>query len=46
MAQEYQREALESFQKMEEKIKHDMIRNILLSELSVDKEDNLHIVFP
>ena len=46
VAQEYQREALESFQKMEEKIKHDMIRNILLSELSVDKEDNLHIVFP
>ena len=43
---EYQAEALESFRKMESTIKQNIIRNILLSEVSMDKKDRLHIILP
>ena len=43
---EYQRDALESFRKMERNIKTNIIRNILLSDVSLDKTDNLKILYP
>ena len=43
---EYQAEALESFRKMENTIKQNIIRNILLSEVSMDKKNRLHIILP
>ena len=43
---EYHKEALESFRKMEKTIKANIIRNILLSEVSLDKKDKLHIILP
>lgn len=43
---EYQAEALESFRKMESTIKQNIIRNILLSEVSMDKKNRLHIILP
>ena len=43
---EYQAEALESFRKMEITIKKNIIRNILLSEVSLDEKHNLHIILP
>ena len=43
---EYHGEALESFRKMEKRIKQNIIRNILLSEVSMDKKNRLHIILP
>ncbi len=43
---EYQAEALESFRKMESSIKRNIIRNILLSEVSMDNKNRLHIILP
>jgi len=43
---EYQRDALESFQKMEKTIRKNIIRNILLSDVQLDKEQKLRILFP
>lgn len=43
---EYHKEALKSFRKMEETIKREMIRNILLSAVYSDGEGRLHILFP
>ena len=43
---EYQGEALESFRKMEVRIKQNIIRNVLLSEVSMDKKNKLHIILP
>ncbi|MBR5635392.1 MAG: accessory Sec system translocase SecA2 [Pseudobutyrivibrio sp.] len=43
---EYQGEALESFRKMESRIKRNIIRNVLLSEVSMDKKSKLRIVLP
>ena len=43
---EYQAEALESFRKMENTIKRNIIRNILLSEVSLDENHKLHIILP
>lgn len=43
---EYQREALESFQKMEKTILRNILRNILLSNVTIDKKDSLHILLP
>ena len=43
---EYQGEALESFRKMEVRIKQNIIRNVLLSEVSMDKKSKLHIILP
>ncbi len=43
---EYQAEALESFRKMEITIKKNIIRNILLSEVSLDENHKLHIILP
>ena len=43
---EYQSEALESFRKMERTIKRNIIRNVLLSEVSMDKKNKLHIILP
>ena len=43
---EYQGEALQSFRKMESRIKRNIIRNILLSEVSLDKKNKLHIILP
>ncbi len=43
---EYQKEALMSFQKMEKNIKRNMIRNILLSTVSWDKEGKMKILYP
>lgn len=43
---EYQKEALESFRKMEKTIRRNMIRNILLSDVYLDKEGELQILLP
>ena len=43
---EYQKEALESFKKMEETILIQMIRNILLSNVYYDEENELKITLP
>ena len=43
---EYQAEALESFRKMESIIKRNIIRNVLLSEVSMDNKNMLHIILP
>lgn len=43
---EYQAEALESFRKMESSIKRNIIRNILLSEVTMDSKNRLHIILP
>lgn len=43
---EYQKEALESFRKMEKTIRRNMIRNILLSDVYYDKEGELQILLP
>lgn len=43
---EYQREALETFVKMEQTIYRNIVRNIMLSEVSIDKKGELAIVFP
>ncbi|MCR4651540.1 MAG: accessory Sec system translocase SecA2 [Lachnospiraceae bacterium] len=43
---EYQKEALESFGRMEKTIQTNMIRNILLSDIYIDKKKKLHILLP
>lgn len=43
---EYQGEALESFRKMESQIKRNIIRNVCLSEVSLDSKSRLHIILP
>ena len=43
---EYQRDALESFRKMEKTIRKNIIRNILLSDVQLDKDRKLRILFP
>jgi len=43
---EYQKEALESFRKMKKTIRRNMVRNILLSDVYLDKEGKLQILFP
>ena len=43
---EYQKEALESFRKMEQTILKNMIRNILLSNVYYDEEQELRITLP
>jgi preprotein translocase subunit SecA len=43
---EYQAEALESFRKMEESIKRNIIRNVLLSEVRLDEKNRLRIILP
>lgn len=43
---EYQKEALESFKRMETTIRRNMIRNILLSDVFFDKDGELKILLP
>ncbi|MBQ8233010.1 MAG: accessory Sec system translocase SecA2 [Lachnospiraceae bacterium] len=43
---EYQKDALESFRKMEKTILKNVIRNILLSNVYVDAEEKLHMLLP
>jgi len=43
---EYQRDALESFKKMEKTIRKNIIRNILLSDVQLDDSQQLRILFP
>jgi preprotein translocase subunit SecA len=43
---EYQKEALDSFRRMEDTILNNIMRNILLSSAYVDEEDKLHILLP
>ena len=43
---EYQKEARESFEKMERTILKNIVRNILLSSVSIDKENQIHILLP
>lgn len=43
---EYQKEGLKSFRKMEESIKKDIVRNILLGSVSLDEDGKIRIVFP
>ena len=43
---EYQRDALESFQKMQDTVLENVIRNILLSNVYVDAEGRLRILLP
>ena len=43
---EYQRDALESFRKMEETVRKNVIRNIFLSNVYVDAEGRLRILLP
>ncbi len=43
---EYQKEALESFRQMEETVLKNVMRNILLSNVYLDEEEQLRILFP
>ena len=43
---EYQKDALESFRKMEQIIRRDLVRNILLSDVHMDAEGKLRILLP
>ena len=43
---EYQNEAFDSFRKMEDTVFEAAMRNIMLSNVYVDEEKKLHIVFP
>ena len=43
---EYHKDALLTFRLMEREIKRNIVRNILLSDVTVDKEDELHILYP
>lgn len=43
---EYQNDGFDSFRKMERTVKEKAMRNILLSEIYVDKKNKLHILFP
>lgn len=43
---EYQKEALESFHKMEDMVLKNIMRNILLSNVYLDEEGQLRILFP
>ena len=43
---EYQNEAFESFEKMENTVFENAMRSIMLSNVYLDKEKRLHIVFP
>lgn len=43
---EYQEEALESYQRMQDTIYKNIMRNILLSEVSFDKKQKMQILFP
>lgn len=43
---EYQQDALESFKKMEKTILRNIIRNIMLSSVSIDAEQKFRIVLP
>lgn len=43
---EYQNDALEAYEKMAQKIYRNIVRNILLSSVSVDANGKLEIVFP
>ena len=43
---EYQRDALESFRKMEKTVLRNIIRNILLSNVYIDAEETLRMILP
>ena len=43
---EYQQDALECFQEMETTVLKNIVRNILLSNVYVDKEEKLRILLP
>ncbi|MCR4611979.1 MAG: accessory Sec system translocase SecA2 [Lachnospiraceae bacterium] len=43
---EYHKDALSAFRLMERDIKRNIVRNILLSDVSVDDEDEIHIMYP
>lgn len=43
---EYQRDALLAFRLMEREIKRNIVRNILLADVTVDEEEELHIMYP
>ena len=43
---EYQRDALYSFRLMEQEIKKNIVRNILLSDVTIDEEEEFHIMYP
>ncbi len=43
---EYQNDAFDSFRKMEETVYDNALRNILLSEVYLDEEGKVHILFP
>lgn len=43
---EYQRDGLESFRQMEKTVRRNLIRNILLSNVYLDKEQQLRILLP
>lgn len=43
---EYQNDGFDSFSKMERTVKGNAMRNILLSDVYVDKSNKLHILFP
>lgn len=43
---EYQNDGFDSFRKMERTVKKNAMRNILLSDVYVDKANKLHILFP
>ena len=43
---EYQRDALLAFRLMEREIKRNIVRNILLSDVTIDEEEEFHIMYP
>jgi preprotein translocase subunit SecA len=43
---EYHKDALSSFRLMEQEIKRNIVRNILLSDVTIDEEDKMRIMYP
>ena len=43
---EYQKDALDAFLKMEEIIQRQIMRNVLLSNVYVDEEGEIHMILP
>ena len=43
---EYQKDALSAFRMMERDIKRNIVRNILLSDVSIDDEKEFRIMYP
>lgn len=43
---EYHKDAFDAYKNMEKTIRRDIMRNILLSDVTVDEDDKIHIMYP